>query len=49
MPQDTPAFTEGYNAQVRGVNMVAGNPYDSNTTNHWEWRRGYLQAFNDSH
>lgn len=28
--------------------MVSDNPYPATDPNHWEWRKGFIQAFNDS-
>jgi hypothetical protein len=48
-PKDKPEFTAGYNAQVQNKNLVQDNPHEHGTPDYWEWRSGYLQAFNDSH
>lgn len=39
---------EGYRAQCDGKDMVSNNPYPSNTNNHWLWRKGFIDAFQDS-
>lgn len=40
----------GYRAQAQGKSM-ADNPHDSATHSnaHWDWRKGFIEAFNDSH
>jgi hypothetical protein len=39
---------EGYQAFVKGLNLVTGNPYPSNLDCHWEWRKGYLEGFSEA-
>lgn len=46
---DTAEFQEGYQAQMQGKDMVKDNPYDCGDNKHWEWRKGFIQAFMDSH
>lgn len=36
---------EGYEAYRKGLNLVLNNPYSSEDKCHWEWRKGYLEAF----
>lgn len=36
---------QGSEAYTAGKNMVKDNPYPSESKDHWEWRKGYLQAF----
>lgn len=40
---------EGYRAQAAGKTLQ-DNPYlPIDSTNHWNWRAGFLEAFKDSH
>jgi hypothetical protein len=39
---------EGYRAQCDGKDMVRNNPYPPDCNNHWLWRKGFIDAFQDS-
>lgn len=47
--KDSKEFNEGYLAEAHGKDMVKDNPYLANDPKHWQWRKGYIQAFKDSH
>lgn len=40
-------FNEGYRAQAAG-GKLADNPYPPSESQHWDWRKGFLEAFMDS-
>lgn len=38
----------GYKAQAEGKDMVKDNPYQSSDPQHWLWRKGFIEAHQDS-
>jgi hypothetical protein len=38
----------GYRAQAQGYPLM-NNPYPTSDDKHWAWRKGWLEAFTDSH
>lgn len=40
---------EGYQAYVNGKDMVKDNPYPSSAAFvYWTWRKGFIEAFQDT-
>jgi len=40
---------EGYRDQVRGLNLISDNPYAMGDAKYGPWRKGWLEAWRDSH
>ena len=47
-PEAIGAQNLGYQAQAFGKDLVKNNPYHIDNYLHWEWRKGFLEAFKDS-